>query len=139
VRAAKEMFVEVETVNLNGRGTERVLQWAGALIQNPYRALAYQRGIKPEGVHVSHVWSGSPANRYGLGVTHRIIEVNGNKVSNLDDFIKYVTINRNNEFVQLKVHDLIERESVITLKQNNRYWPIREIARSNGDWLGRDL
>ncbi|MCW9014240.1 MAG: trypsin-like peptidase domain-containing protein [Gammaproteobacteria bacterium] len=139
VRAAKEILLEVETKKLNGRGTERVVQWAGALIQNPYRALAYQRGIKPEGVHVSHVWSGSPANRYGLGVTHRIIEVNGHAITDLDDFIKYVTAVRNNDFVQLKVHDLIERESVITLKQNNRYWPIREVARNNGEWLSRGL
>ncbi len=137
IRDAKELSFNIKTADLSSYGTEKVVQWAGALIQNPHRALAAQRGIKPEGVYISSIWRGSPASRYNLGAIIRVIEFENNKITDLDDFIQLTDKYKDKEFVQLKVMDLIDRESVITLKQNLRYWPTREIFKNDKGWMSK--
>ena len=56
----------IETAVLDGRGIDRAVSWAGALLQDPHRAMAAQRGIEPYGVYVAFFSYGSPATRYGL-------------------------------------------------------------------------
>ena len=48
---------EMNTVALDGSGLDRVFLWAGALLQEPHRALAAQRGSAPEGVSEAQVAS----------------------------------------------------------------------------------
>lgn len=139
VRDGKQQEIEVNTRELNGKGIRHFLQWSGALVQNPHRALASQRGIKPEGVYVSFVWFGSPADRNNLSAVTRIMEINGHKIRDLDDFIQHVKSLENEEFIQLKVMDLRDRVSVLTLRQDKFYWPTREIYRQDGEWESRDL
>jgi pro-apoptotic serine protease NMA111 len=134
IRDSKELSIDVKTTDLSNYGTEKVVQWAGALIQKPHRALAAQRGIKPEGVYISSIWKGSPASRYSLGAVIRIIEIENNKIKDLNDFIKLTNKYKDKKFIQLKVRDLIDRESVTTLKQNLRYWPTRVIYRDGQSW-----
>ena len=55
--------IEVPTVPLGGRDLDRIVVWAGAVLQKPHRALAAQRGIEPEGVFVAYFSYGSPATR----------------------------------------------------------------------------
>ncbi len=137
VRGGQEIDLELATQELGGIGTARAIQWAGAMIQNPHRALAAQRGIKPESVYVSFVWWGSPASRYGLGAVYRIVEFEGERITNLDDFKLAIRKNASKTFIQLKVLDLIDRESVITLKPDQHYWPSREIWQQDGEWNSR--
>jgi len=139
IRSAQEKKVMVKTSDLNVQGTNEVVRWAGALIQNPHRAIAAQRGIAPEGVYVSSVWRGSPASRYGLDAVLRILEIENNKVADVDDFIKLVTKYRDKEYIYIKIKDLIDRERIITLKQDLRYWPTRKVYKENGAWTSREL
>ncbi|MDH5765027.1 MAG: trypsin-like peptidase domain-containing protein [Gammaproteobacteria bacterium] len=139
VRSGNEITFDVPTVALSGRGTERVLQWAGALLQNPHRAIAAQRGIAPEGVYVSFVWWGAPASRYGLSAVTRIVEIDGVKVKNLDDFVAQVKDKAGKRFIRLKTLDLLNKEEVITLKQNQHYWPTRDIRWDGNIWQGVTL
>jgi S1-C subfamily serine protease len=139
IRATKEIQVSVYTSDLSGQGTEHAVQWAGALIQNPHRAIAAQRGIAPEGVYVTSAWRGSPASRYGLSAMLRIMEVENEKIINLDDFIKVIKKYQRKEYIRIKAKDLIDREGIITLKQDLHYWPTREIYRENGKWSSRQL
>ena len=139
LRAGREMKLQVKTHQLDGSGTHHVVQWAGALIQNPHRPLAVQRGIEPDGVYVSFVWWGSPASRYRLSAVTRITEFDGIRVRDLDHFIELVRSHRDKDSIQLKVVDLIDRETVLALRQNNRYWPAREVLKENGEWISREL
>ncbi len=75
---------------LGGRDLDRIVVWAGAVLQKPHRALAAQRGIEPEGVFVAYFSYGSPATRYQLWAGRRIVEVDGKPVADLDAFIQAV-------------------------------------------------
>ncbi len=137
-RLGEEMQLTVTTRLLDGSGEQTILQWAGALIQEPHRELALQRGIEPKGVFVSFVFHGSPANRSNLSALLRIVEVNGEAVENLKQFRTLAKKYQDKKFIQLKVLDLINRESVISLKQNIYYWPTGDITREDGKWVSRN-
>src|SRR5690606_40337282 len=77
LRNGTEQTIEVPTVALEGTALDRIVVWAGAVLQRPHRALAAQRGIGPEGVFVAYFSYGSPATRYQLWAGRRITEVDG--------------------------------------------------------------
>ena len=139
IRAGEEKILSVETRDLSIKGTSHIVQWAGALIQPPHRAVSSQRGVKADSVYVSFVWWGSPASRYELSALYRIIEFEGEPIASLKDFIRLANAKQNSKFVQLKVLDLLERESIITLKPNTHYWPTREIYFDDDKWQSRLL
>ena len=78
------------TAALRGADIDRVLVWAGAILQAPHRALAAQRGVAPDGVFVAFFLYGSPATRYGLWAGRRIVEVDGKPTPDLDAFLAAV-------------------------------------------------
>src|SRR5690606_16252645 len=64
-RDGREITQTIRTVALDGDGIDRVVAWAGALLQEPHRPLSVQRGVEPTGVYVAHFDDGTPARRYG--------------------------------------------------------------------------
>jgi S1-C subfamily serine protease len=139
LRNRMPMEVDVETALLSGVGTERALVWAGALLQESIRALAAQRGIAREGVYVARYWFGSPANRYGLRATQRIIAVNGVETPDLDTFASVVGGVPDRGAVRLKTLELDGRVDVITLKTDLEYWPTSELLRGASGWTRNPL
>jgi pro-apoptotic serine protease NMA111 len=126
--------IEIETAVLDGRGIDRAVSWAGALIQDPHRPMAAQRGIEPYGVYVAFFSYGSPATRYGLWAGRRVIEVDETPTPDLEAFIAAVSAKQDRESVRLKTvtwNDVVE---VITLKLDNQYWPAYEIKRTDDGW-----
>ena len=51
-RGHSEQTINVDTVELPGADIDRIVQWAGATLQAPHRAMSAQRGIPPVGVYV---------------------------------------------------------------------------------------
>ena len=86
-RDGQELTKRVETVALDGEGINRVVSWAGALLQAPHRAVSVQRGIEAEGVYVSHFGLGSPASRSGLYAGRRIMGVNGHLKPDFNSYL----------------------------------------------------
>jgi S1-C subfamily serine protease len=126
--------IEIETAVLDGRGIDRAISWAGALIQDPHRPMAAQRGIDPYGVYVAFFSYGSPATRYGLWAGRRVIEVDETPTPDLEAFIAAVADKQDRESVRLKTvtwNDVVE---VITLKLDKQYWPAYEIKRTEDGW-----
>src|SRR5262249_4390397 len=60
-RGNSEQTLDVKTVELPGTDVDRLVEWAGATLQAPHRAMSAQRGIPPVGVYVGYFSYGSPA------------------------------------------------------------------------------
>ncbi|MCP4037457.1 MAG: PDZ domain-containing protein [bacterium] len=137
LRDGEEREFEVPTRLLEGRGTERALLWGGTLLQRPPPPVATQRKLPRLGVYVARFWYGSPANRYGLRATRRIVEVDGKPTPDLDAFLAVVTGKPNRGAVRIKAVDLDGGIEVITLKLDLEFWPTYELIREGDGWHRR--
>ncbi len=126
--------ITVQTAALDGRGIDRAISWAGALLQDPHRAMAAQRGVDTDGVYVAYFSYGSPSTRYGLWAGRRVVEVNETPTPNLQAFIDAVRGIKHRESVRLKTVTWNGTAEVITLKLDNQYWPAYEIRRTDDGW-----
>lgn len=133
-RDGAALELDIDTVALDGTGVERVVGWAGALLQDPHRAMAVQRGIEPSGVYVAFFSYGSPATRYGLWAGRRIVAVDDTDTPDLKTFVDVVTGKQDQESVRLKTRTWNGAVEVITLKLDNNYWPAYEVRRDGERW-----
>jgi S1-C subfamily serine protease len=139
-RGKSEQTLEVATTELPGTDVGRLVEWGGATLQAPHRAMSVQRGIEPTGVYVAYFAYGSPATRYGLYPGRRILEVDGVPTPDLDTFLKRVTGRPDRSSVRLKTITWNNAPEVITLKLDKHYWPAYELTRSSdGHWTRHAL
>jgi S1-C subfamily serine protease len=131
--------ITVPTAQLPAADIERIVQWAGATLQTPHRAMSAQRGIPPEGVYVAYFSYGSPATRYGLYPGRRIVEVDGTPTPNLDAFLAAVTGRSDRASVRLKTITWNNAPEVITLKLDKHYWPAYELRWTDAGWERKTL
>jgi S1-C subfamily serine protease len=139
VRLGKRQAVQLKTAPDRPAASTRFAMWAGALVQPSPRALSTQYGIGGDGVYVSRFWYGSPADRYGLRATHRILSVNGETVQGFDHFLNVVTAPPEGGTVRLLTVSLDGKERSVTLKLDSFYWPTAECRLVNDQWSWRDL
>jgi pro-apoptotic serine protease NMA111 len=139
VRQGTSLELDVPTTMLDGRGTDRLLFWAGMLLQRPHHAIAAQEGLERDGVYISLWWNGSPAHRYGIWATRRIVEVDGKPVLDLDAFLAAVQHLKHRDTVQLKTIDLDGGEEAETLKLDLHYWPTAELNWTEDGWVRTEL
>jgi S1-C subfamily serine protease len=124
---------------LHSDGTERILLWAGALLQKPHHAAAAQHQVPSEGLLVGFYNFGSPASRYGLSAGWRIIGVNGVGTPDMDSFIKAVQGLKDQDTVRLAVKNWDGTGQVITMKLDPQYWPTYEVDRTDQGWVRKAL
>ena len=122
-RDGAEITVQVPTTPLGGNDVERVVQWAGATLQAPHRALSVQRGLKPEGVYVAFFSYGSPASRFRLFPGRRIVEVDGTPTPDLDAFLRVVSGRPDRSSLRLRPLSWYNMAAGITVKLDRHYWP----------------
>ena len=138
-RNGEVMEIPVQTAALDGTGISRAISWAGALIQDPHRAMAAQRGVSREGVYVAYFSYGSPATRYGLWAGRRVVEVNEIPTPDLSAFVDAVKDIEHRESVRIKTVSWNGTAEVITLKLDTQYWPAYEIRRTDDGWRRFDF
>jgi len=139
LRNGREVTGTVATAALDGLGIERVVSWAGALVQAPHRELAVQRGIGLGGVYVSFFNFGSPASRSGLFAGRRIVAIDGQPTPDLDTFVRVATTLGDQESVRLNTITFNDVPEVITMKLDPQYWPSYELVRDGYDWRRQTL
>jgi pro-apoptotic serine protease NMA111 len=138
-RGKGELTVRVPTAELPGTDIERIVEWGGATLQAPHRAMSAQRGIPPVGVYVGYFAYGSPATRYGLYPGRRIVEVDGIPTPDLDAFLGVVTGRPDRASLRLKTITWNNAPEVITLKLDKHYWPAYELVHTSTGWVRRAL
>jgi S1-C subfamily serine protease len=134
LRNGTEQAIDIPTVALGGTALDRIVVWAGAVLQAPHRALAAQRGIEPSGVFIAYFSYGSPATRYQLWAGRRIVEVDGQPTPDLDAFIRAVSGREDNASLRLRTVTWNGSVEVITLKLDKQYWPMYELRRTAEGW-----
>jgi S1-C subfamily serine protease len=135
LRDGEEINVELETHPLQGGGIERAVTWAGVLLHEPHFDLAVLKEIPQDsGVYVSFFWYGSPAARYGLRATRRIVAVDGTETLDLDSFLAAVADKGAGDDIRLDYIDLDGQDHVLTMKLDPHYWPTDEYRFENGAW-----
>jgi S1-C subfamily serine protease len=138
-RNGKAIDVDVETAALDGRGIDHAVSWAGALLQDPHRPMAAQRGIDPYGVYVAFFSYGSPATRYGLWAGRRVVEIDETPTPDLETFVDVIADKKDHESIRVKTVTWNGAVEVITLKLDNQYWPAYEIRRTENGWVRSDI
>ncbi len=138
-RDDKPLDLSIETVALDGVGIEWAISWAGALLQDPHRAMAAQRGIDTTGVYVAFFSYGSPATRYGLWAGRRIVSVDDTETPDLKSFVDAVAGKGDQTAVRLKTVTWNGAVEVITLKLDTQYWPAYEIRRTDKGWRRAEI
>jgi S1-C subfamily serine protease len=135
-RDDKALEIPVATASLDGRGIDRAVSWAGALLQNPHRPMAAQRGIPPYGVYVAFFSYDSPATRYGLWAGRRVVQVDETPTPDLQAFINVIAGKEDQESVRVTTVTWNGAVEVITLKLDNQYWPAYQIRRNpDNGWV----
>ena len=134
LRRGERMSVELRPWMLDAAGLRRAIGFAGALVHAPHPAVAQQRGIAQTGVYVAWYWYGSPAGRFGLRPTRRIVAVDETPTPDLDAFLAAVGERAVGESVRLEVVDLQGRRQVLTLQVDPVYWPTYELRRGDDGW-----
>ncbi len=134
-RGGELVHVAFEPALADKAAAERVVLWAGALLQEVPATLATQRGLPLEGVYVAGRWRGTPAEAHELAPTWRILAVDGARVRGLDEFLAAVAGKPDGASLRLYVSDLDGRERVITLETDLAYWPTSElVSDGHGGW-----
>jgi S1-C subfamily serine protease len=138
-RSDGEKNLQVKTASLSGSDIDRVVEWAGATLQAPHRAISAQRGLPPVGVYVAFFQFGSPASRFGLVPGRRIVEVDGQPTPDLDAFLRQVSGRPDRSSLRIKTLSWNGAPEVITLKLDRRYWPAYELNRTAVGWERQSL
>ncbi len=126
--------IELATEALTGKGLTRVINWAGAVLHKPHRAIAEQRGFAPQGLYVSWTWPGSPAAHYGFARTLRLIALDDFSITDIDSLLAALRETAGQKSVRLKVLNLMGKTHLITLKPDEHYWPTEELIKTTMGW-----
>jgi len=135
LRAGERIDVELPTVELSGAGTLRVVQWAGLLLQEPHREVAAQTGLRTPGLYISYWLRGTPAQRYGLYATNRVVAVDDVEIADLDSFLAAVAGRVDRSSVKVELVDTVGRRKVRTLKLDLVNFPTIELRRGADGWV----
>ncbi len=123
VRGRQTLTLSVPTQALGSDALQEALLWSGAVLQPVPRAATIQRAVPSDGVYVVWAWFGSPAVRYGLNSTSRILEVDGTPTPDLASFRAAVAGRADRSAVRLRVENLDGELDMITLKLDLASWP----------------
>ncbi|ORX89660.1 trypsin-like serine protease [Basidiobolus meristosporus CBS 931.73] len=127
LREKVEMTIKVPTSPISGEGTNRVVLWAGAAIQEPHKAVLQQSKTLPSHVYVSARSKGSPAYQYGIVPTMWITHINGVPTPNLTAFLEAVKQYPDNTYIRVKTISFDMIPMVLSVKTNQHYWPTVEL------------
>ncbi|KAJ3160706.1 hypothetical protein HDU86_000465 [Geranomyces michiganensis] len=87
LREGEEIQLQLPRILLSGAPRVDAVQWGGAIFQMPHRSLFFHVKRVPKGCYISLLYSGTPAQRDHLSACWFVVEVDGHRISSLDDFL----------------------------------------------------
>ena len=134
LRDGEVIEVTAETLPFDGQGVSQVVQWAGAILVAPFRALSFNQGIEPIGVFSTIIYWGSPAS--GEALAHRrIVALNDLPTPDLKSFVEVARSLQGRAPVRVKTLDHMDRPSVQTIRLEPNYWPLEVLRRTEDGWV----
>lgn len=134
LRAGDITRVPLVPSELDSLGTQRMVNWAGAMFQNAFSDIGYQKGVDFPGVYISGTAEGSPALWDGLYRNRFVVAVDGQPIHNLDDFLAAVSARAQDEITRLTVVSMSGRKKIVTVQPEYNFWPTFEIKRTVDGW-----
>ena len=138
LRNGEVVEVDVRPSTLDGRGTERLVSWAGAVFQAPHQEIGYYNGVDFPGVYIADTASGSPALWDGLYRNRFVTAVDGVPVSSLDEFLSEVSAREQDEITRLSLVSMSGRRQLVTVQPEYHFWPTFEIVHAAAGWQRTD-
>ncbi|KAJ2391407.1 hypothetical protein GGI05_002951 [Coemansia sp. RSA 2603] len=139
LRQKKELTLQVKTTECD-RNTNKIIFWAGATLQAPYKAVLQQTRKVPSGVCYSNISNGSPAKMYGLQSAFWITHVSGKATPDLDTFERVVSDCPDNTYIRVKGMSFEMVPVVLNIKMCYHYWPTTSLTRdpsSENGWQSK--
>lgn len=134
LRDGEEHTVAVPVDVVDGNGVSRCVSWAGLVLHESHREVASQTGVAGEGVYIAWLWYGSPAVKFGIRPTRRIVAVNETPTPDLDSFVTAVHGLPNGTVVRLALEGLDGQRFVRPIELDTRFWPTEVFERLEGTW-----
>jgi len=131
LRRGEVIEVTLPTEPLDGAGLKRIVSWAGAIFHRQQREIAAQRGRDEKGLYIPWIWKGTPAAHYGVSPSSRLTELEGVAISDLDGFVARLKEVAGQGSVRVKMVSLNGKETMLTIKLDEQYWPAFELRYSD--------
>ncbi|KAI8326208.1 trypsin-like serine protease [Martensiomyces pterosporus] len=135
LRNKKVVDVAAETDEEDGTDTRRIIQWSGAIMHEPHKAVSQQCRELPSRTYVSYNAYGSPAYTAGMAPTSFITHVEDMETPDLDAFVEAVSklSDTTSGFVCVRIVGIDRIPAVISVKVNPHYWPTIELVKDSAE------
>ncbi len=134
LRRGEVMEIELAPSILDALGTDRMVSWAGAVFQESFDDIGYQKGVDFPGVYIASTEEGSPSLWDGLYRNRFVVAVDGVAIETLDDFLSEVNTRTQDEITRLTVVSMSGRKRIVTVQPEYNFWPTFEIKRTIAGW-----
>lgn len=123
VRNLEEITIEVPTTEFKAEDYDCLVNFSGAILHKPHRAVLQQSTQLPSQIYISSICKGSPTGMYGMMRAAFITAVNNISVETIDDFISAISGLKSNTYIRIKTVTFDLFPSVVTIKLKLHYWP----------------
>ena len=134
IRDGVETTEKLEMPAFSGRSVSDVITWAGLVVHAPHHEVSAQSGRKMDGVYTAWMWYGSPASKFGIYATRRIVELDGVPITDMDSFFAAISKQTHGQSVRIKLETLDKKIRVKTMKIDLEFWAPRRLKWIDDTW-----
>ena len=87
-----------------------------------------------DGVYTAWMWYGSPASKFGIYATRRIVELDGVPITDMDSFFSAISKQTHGQSVRIKLETLDKKIRVKTMKIDLEFWAPRRLKWIDDTW-----
>lgn len=135
VRNGKIIDLNIATSNI--QETNRIIIFAGCIVQEPHHAVLQSMNNVPKGVYCTFRGESSPAVQYGISTTNFITHVNEIATPDMETFLQTVKEIPDNSYCKIRLMTFDNVPFAISLKTNYHYFPTAELKKDlvKNQWI----